>query len=64
MKDARFLTSLLEEGIRVRFTETAIETAGKKFGRGSLIITKSDNQKVEDFGQKIVSIANAHGTVA
>lgn len=60
MKDARFLTALLDAGIRVRFTETALENSGKKFAPGSLIITKSDNRKTEDFDELLVRIANEH----
>lgn len=60
MQDARFLTALLNEGIRVRFTETAMENANQKFEPGSLIITKGDNRSVENFDQKVIEIANAH----
>jgi hypothetical protein len=60
MKDARFLSALLEAGIRVRFTETALETSGKKFAPGSLIITKSDNRNKQDFDELLTRIANEH----
>ncbi|WP_324721882.1 M14 family metallopeptidase [Salinimicrobium sp. HB62] len=60
MKDARFLSALLKTGIRVRFTETALGTAGQNFGPGSLIITKSDNGKVNDFDEQLTRIANEH----
>lgn len=60
MQDASFLADLLKNDIRVRFTETPIETGGQKFNRGSLIITKSDNQRLENFDQKVVEIANKH----
>lgn len=60
MKDARFLTALLDAGIMVRFTETALENSGKKFAPGSLIITKSDNRKRENFDQILISLANRY----
>ena len=60
MADARFLTALFEEDIRVRFTETAMENANQKFAPGSLIITKGDNRDVENFDQKLVEIANKY----
>lgn len=58
MEDARFLTALLNEGIRVRFTETEMQNAGQTFKPGSLVITKSDNRATENFDQKLVEISN------
>ncbi|AVR47452.1 zinc carboxypeptidase [Christiangramia fulva] len=60
MQDASFLADLLKNDIRVRFTETPFQTGGQKFKRGSLIITKSDNQKLENFDEKVIKIANDH----
>ncbi|UJH92373.1 M14 family metallopeptidase [Antarcticibacterium sp. 1MA-6-2] len=60
MQDAKFLAALLKENIRVRFSEVTFENNGKKFDRGSLIITKSDNRTVENFDSKLVEIANEH----
>lgn len=60
MKDARFLSALLDAGIMVRFSETALETSGKKFGPGSLVITKSDNRSLENFDTLVSNLANKH----
>lgn len=60
MQDARFLAALLKEGIKVRVSEMAFENNSKKFDRGSLVITKSDNRTTENFDAKLVEIANAH----
>ncbi|WP_029038604.1 M14 metallopeptidase family protein [Salinimicrobium xinjiangense] len=60
MKDARFLAALLEAGIRVRFTETSLKTSGKEFNPGSLIITRSDNQKPDKFDEQLASLANEY----
>lgn len=60
MQDASFLADLLKNDIKVRFTEIPFETAGKQFGRGSLVITKSDNMKLDDFNSKVIEIANKH----
>ncbi|WP_396590282.1 M14 family metallopeptidase [Allomuricauda sp. R78024] len=49
MKDARFLAELLKEGVRVRKTDHPFSLQGKSFARGSLIITKSDNQNKAGF---------------
>ena len=60
MQDARFLSALLKEKIRVRFSEVAFENGSQKFAPGSLIITKSDNQNMANFHQKLIEIANEH----
>ncbi|UII80236.1 M14 metallopeptidase family protein [Flagellimonas sp. CMM7] len=49
MKDARFLAELLKKGVRVRKTNHPFSIQGKSFARGSLIITKSDNQNKTDY---------------
>ena len=49
MKDARFLSDLLKQKIRVRFAKEPFTVLGKKFDRGSLIITKGDNRNLKDF---------------
>lgn len=61
MADARFLTALLKKGVKVRFTETTIETANSAFAPGSLIITKSDNKNLLEFDNKLIETANAFG---
>ena len=60
MYDAQFLAELLKEDIRVRFTEKDLKFGGKDFGKGSLVITKSDNLSNENFNKKVVEIANKH----
>ena len=60
MDDARFLASLLQEGIRVRFSEQAFQNGNQHFQPGSLIITKSDNRHVEDFDTRLMELANKH----
>lgn len=54
VKDAAFLSQLLQKGIRVRFTEKAFTSSGEKFEKGTLIITKSDNKNTDGF-YKIVN---------
>lgn len=60
VKDAQFMTALLEEGIKVRFSEKKLSFGGSEFGRGSLIITRSDNKNLDDFDNKLIEIANKH----
>ena len=49
MEDARFLSSLLKEGIKIRTSHAPFTLEGKLFKRGSLIITKADNKTHKDF---------------
>ena len=60
MEDAKFLTDLLTHGIQVRFTEKAFDNAGHKYNPGSMVITRSDNNKNENFDALLVQIANEH----
>ena len=58
LKDAEFLADLLKQNIKVRFTEKPINTAGQEFDRGSLIIVRGDNKKVDGFDDAVVNTAN------
>ncbi|MFT7188024.1 MAG: putative membrane protein [Sediminicola sp.] len=49
MDDARFLADLLKEEVRVRYTEKPFTLNGKKYDRGSLIITNTDNKYKKGF---------------
>ena len=57
LNDAQFLAELLKQNFRVRFTEKPFSSAGNKFKRGSLIITKGDNKHIENFLATLNSIA-------
>ena len=61
MEDAEFLSALLKVGIKVRFSENELGFGGKSFGRGSLIITRSDNKTKADFDTTLIEIANEMG---
>ncbi|MCG2431732.1 M14 metallopeptidase family protein [Aequorivita xiaoshiensis] len=58
LQDASFLAELLKNNIKVRFSEKELRFNGKSFGRGSLIITRSDNKTNSDFDTKLIEIAN------
>jgi len=60
MQDATFLAALLQEDIKVRFTEKPFTVSGQSFDRGSLVITKSDNRKNPKFNETVTKIANEH----
>ncbi len=61
VKDAAFLSALLKNGIKVRFSEKELSFAGNQFGRGSLIITRSDNKTNPEFDKKLIEIADKMG---
>ncbi len=60
MADAAFLSDLLKNDIRVRFSEKDLSFNGNRFAKGSLIITKSDNRKNKDWESTLIEIANRH----
>jgi uncharacterized membrane protein len=63
MKDARFLTELMKENIRVRYAKNPFWAEGKKFDRGSLIITKGDNKNHKNFVETLSRIAFENKTL-
>lgn len=61
LKDAEFLSELLKNDIKVRFSENELSFGGNEFGRGSLIITRSNNKSNLEFDKKVTDIANKMG---
>ncbi|MBK5214749.1 MAG: zinc carboxypeptidase [Flavobacteriaceae bacterium] len=61
LRDAEFLSALLQAGIKVRYSEKELGFGGNTFGRGSLIITRSDNKTNPDFDKTLIQIANEMG---
>lgn len=61
MQDAEFLSALLKNDIKVRFSEKELGFGGNNFGRGSLIITRSDNKSNSDFDKTLTQLANKMG---
>jgi len=61
MYDAIFLSDLLQNDIRVRFSEKDLSFNGKKFNKGSLVITRSDNKDNPHFAATLTKLANKHG---
>ena len=59
MKDARFLSELLKEKIKVRYSNEPFTIEGESFHRGSLIVTKLDNGS-QDVMAKLEEISNKH----
>ena len=59
-KDAQFLSDLFQEDIRVRYAQKPFSMDGRKYDRGSLIITKADNTNNPDFLTKLSEVASKH----
>jgi len=55
LQSVKTLTTLLQQGVKVRFSETPFESNGQQFDRGSLIIIKKGNEK---FGSSLISMIN------
>lgn len=60
LQDARFLAELLQNNIRVRYTEKPFQINQKTFTQGSLIVTRGDNRNFNNFDQTLIQIANSH----
>ena len=58
MTDARFLSDLIQKGIRVRFAENPFVLNGVSYDRGTLIIARADNPN--NFGNTIPMLADKH----
>nr|WP_321233526.1 M14 family metallopeptidase [uncultured Psychroserpens sp.] len=63
IKDAQFLAELLKGGFKVRFTEKPFTAQGKTYKRGTLIIVRGDNKKVNNFDNRLVDIAFTHNRI-
>ena len=60
--EVKFLSELLKRNIKVRFSEVPLEIAGKHFNVGSLVITRTNNEKLaENFESTIYAIAQRAG---
>jgi hypothetical protein len=61
VKDVAFLSALMQKGIKVRSSLKAFKVNGKDFDRGALIVTRRNNEKVEDFDNTVQSLAKSLG---
>lgn len=58
LEDVKFLGAVLQAGIKVRCAEKPFAVAGENFDRGTLIITRRNNESVKDFDNALQKIAN------
>lgn len=61
VKDVAFLAALIQRGIKVRSALLPFKANGQSFDRGALIITRRNNEKVNDFDNTVQSIAKDLG---
>jgi hypothetical protein len=58
--ELRLMAALYRKDIKIRYTLKPSEIDGKKFGRGSIIIARGDNQQAADkFDQTVTEAANS-----
>jgi hypothetical protein len=53
--DVKFLAELLNNSIKVRYSEIPFETSGRRFNAGSLIITRNGNSAINGGFEKTVN---------
>ncbi|MHB1146725.1 MAG: M14 family metallopeptidase [Lutibacter sp.] len=58
VSDAQLLGDLLEEGFNVRFSNAEFSIEENKYAKGSLIVMRGENKKIQNFDETIVEIAN------
>lgn len=58
VSDAEFLGDLLEEGFNVRFSHADFTIEGNKYAKGTLIVMRGENKKIQNFDETIVEMAN------
>ena len=57
MQSARVLSELLKNGVVARYAEAPFSVEGKSYSAGTLIMTKADNRKHEDFDKTVLAAA-------
>jgi len=61
LKDVAFMATLMRNGIKVRSAEKGFSVNGQNFDAGTLLITRRNNESVNDFDIKVQSIAKEMG---
>jgi hypothetical protein len=61
LSDAKFLSALLKENVKVRFVTVPVQVNGQRFGRGSIIVSERDNTSFgSNFESMISNLANSY----
>ncbi len=62
LQDVRFLSRLLQQGVKLRVADEPFETEGQKYGRGTLIIARTGNERLGPrFDQLVHAQADSAG---
>ncbi|MEL6972126.1 MAG: M14 family zinc carboxypeptidase [Bacteroidota bacterium] len=59
-KGAHFLAQVFKEGIQVRASSTGFQLRGQQYDAGTLVITRADNRKNENFDTTIKRLARTN----
>jgi len=59
LEDVKFLTALLRNGFKVRSAEKSFSVAGGNFDRGTLIVTRRNNEAKTDFDNALQTLARS-----
>lgn len=59
MEDVKFMAALMKSGMKVRSAEKSFAVAGDRFDAGTLIITRRNNESVENFDSQLQTLANS-----
>jgi len=59
--DTRYLAKLLRNNIHARFANRPFEIEGRSYERGTIILTREDNEDIANFDQIVRSTANDFG---
>ena len=57
---AAYLSALINEKIRVRYTAYPFEFGDEKYPSGTILITRRGNENKADFDAKVIELANKH----
>lgn len=60
MKDARFLSEILDRGYKVNYSTKSFKLDGANYNAGSLIITRIDNESKANFGNELLVLAKEY----
>lgn len=60
LADATFLSELLKNKVKVRFSTREMRIGDQTFGRGTLIVSERDNEHMKDFNSRVIGLANAN----
>ena len=63
IRSVRFLTAILQKGIKVRYAERPFQTGGVSFGSGTLLITTTGNGRASELWATITKEAEKTGVV-